>query len=65
MKPDFKISITNRKKLENINRKFDGIFHLAAGKGSPSTVFAGTVNSMASVLFLVEGLSMFFYAIII
>ena len=29
-KPDFKISITNRKKLENINRKFDGIFHLAA-----------------------------------
>ena len=28
-KPDYKISITNRKKLGNKNRKFDGIFHLA------------------------------------
>ena len=34
-KPDFKISITNRKKLENINRKFDGIFHLAAVTSPP------------------------------
>ena len=29
-KPDFKVSITNRKKLDNINKKFEGIFHLAA-----------------------------------
>ena len=34
-KPDYKISITNRKKLENINRKFDGIFHLAAVTSPP------------------------------
>ena len=34
-KPDFKISITNRKKLEYINRKFDGIFHLAAVTSPP------------------------------
>ena len=34
-KPDYKVSITNRKKLENINRKFDGIFHLAAVTSPP------------------------------
>ena len=34
-KPDYKISITNRKKLENINRKFDGIFHLTAVTSPP------------------------------
>ena len=34
-KPDFKISIINRKKLEYINRKFDGIFHLAAVTSPP------------------------------
>ena len=34
-KPDFKISITNRKKLDNINKKFDGIFHLAAMTSPP------------------------------
>ena len=34
-KPDFKVSITNRKKLDNINKKFDGIFHLAAVTSPP------------------------------
>ena len=34
-KPDFKVSITNRSKLENINKKFDGIFHLAAVTSPP------------------------------
>jgi UDP-glucose 4-epimerase len=34
-KPDYKVSITNRKKLGNINRKFDGIFHLAAVTSPP------------------------------
>lgn len=29
-KPNFKASITKRKKLDNINKNFDGIFHLAA-----------------------------------
>ena len=29
-KPDFKISITNRTKFNDINKKLDGIFHLAA-----------------------------------
>ena len=34
-KPDFKVSITNRKKLDNINKKFDCIFHLAAVTSPP------------------------------
>ena len=34
-KPDFKVSITNREKLDNINKKFDGIFHLAAVTSPP------------------------------
>ncbi|MGC8516192.1 MAG: NAD-dependent epimerase/dehydratase family protein [Thermoplasmata archaeon] len=34
-KPDFKVSITNRKKLESISKKFDGIFHLAAVTSPP------------------------------
>ena len=33
--PDFKVSITNRNKLDNINKKFDGIFHLAAVTSPP------------------------------
>ena len=34
-KPDFKVSITNKKKLDNINKKFDGVFHLAAMTSPP------------------------------
>jgi nucleoside-diphosphate-sugar epimerase len=34
-KPDFKVSITDRKKLDNIDKKFDGIFHLAATTSPP------------------------------
>ena len=29
-KPDFKISITDRRKFNEIKKKFDGTFHLAA-----------------------------------
>ena len=34
-KPDFKISITDRRKFNEINKKFDGIFHLAAVTSPP------------------------------
>ena len=33
--PDYKVSITNRIKSENISRKFDYIFHLAAVTSTP------------------------------
>ena len=29
-KPDFKVSITDRRKFNDVRKKFDGIFHLAA-----------------------------------
>jgi UDP-glucose 4-epimerase len=34
-KPDFKISITDRRKFNEIKKKFDGIFHLAAVTSPP------------------------------
>ncbi|MCL4480756.1 MAG: NAD-dependent epimerase/dehydratase family protein [Candidatus Thermoplasmatota archaeon] len=34
-KPDFKISITNRRKFNEINKKFDCVFHLAAITSPP------------------------------
>ena len=34
-KPDFKISITDRRKFNGIRKKFDGIFHLAAVTSPP------------------------------
>ena len=34
-KPDFRISITDRRKFNGINKKFDGIFHLAAITSPP------------------------------
>ena len=34
-KPDFKISITDRRKFNDINKKFDGIFHLTAVTSPP------------------------------
>ena len=34
-RPDFKISITNRTKFNDINKKLDGIFHLAAVTSPP------------------------------
>ena len=34
-KPDFKISITNRTNFNDINKKLDGVFHLAAVTSPP------------------------------
>ena len=34
-KPDFKVSITDRRKFNDINKRFDGIFHLAAVTSPP------------------------------